>query len=138
MAQSWFNGVPDIIRVPLQGTASFTPQGISNTPFVSLQLIKDTNFASVDKLILHTSNVDAPPGQLNYRWPSGSTNEYLWSEETAFQVATSGTLALTPFVTGSSTGSVTYNIGNINCRWARVTVYSNSGGVFRLSGHGKE
>ncbi len=138
MGQSIFDLTPQTLTVAIRGTGSFIPASISKTPYIGFQLIKDTTNASVDTLTLHTSNarLEWQSGS-NIPWPSGSANEYLWYAEPDFTSATSGTLLVSPMSTGTAVGSVVYHVANLNARYARLTVKSNSGGVFRLIMIGK-
>lgn len=138
---NWLNQTPEQITIPSGSatnaftTASFTPQAVSKTPFISFQLTKLSPNNNLTRLFVETCNQDQPYA-LHGRWPSGSANDYLWCPESTFEQATSGTLTAQPFLTGSSTGSMMFHIGNLNARWIRVRLVG-SGGQWSISGHGK-
>jgi hypothetical protein len=136
MSSKHYNTLPEQLTIGVRATGSFTPIAISKTPYVSFQIIKETTNAAINTLTLYTSNCDVPSN--HGLWPSGSTNEYLYYADPDFTMKTSGTLTSAPFSTGSAAGSVVYHVGNLNARWARIEIKSNSGGVFRLASIGKE
>lgn len=153
MAGKSLNIVPDTITIAPRGTGSFDEIGLFHTPFVSLTITKLTDKNSLDTISLQRTDVqDEWSGRPGAHPPSGSTNDFYWYNDPSWSVSPggiasgaggvsgsvfSGSVAATPFTTGSAVGSVTFQ-GQVNSRWVRIELRSNSGGRFKLTGTGKE
>ena len=128
----------------MRGTGSFTPIAITDTSHISLQIVKVNNYDSINAIAVYTSNVSMDYQTGGMRWPSGSENDYLWYlEPTLTADAThtgsfSGSLSVAPCTTGSLAGSVVLHANGVNTKYVKVSLQSNSGGVFSLVTFGKE